>query len=141
MTQNAFIKHDMPIRVARPTQNLAVAEHFYVTGLGLAVLYRSEAADNDPCELGSLLMLGIPGAAWHLELVHNPHHPLLPAPTAEDLLVLYLGKPVDPLLLAHLEAAGGERVIAANPYWDRWGVTVLDPDGYRLVLCERQWNP
>ncbi|MHB8296804.1 MAG: VOC family protein, partial [Acidimicrobiales bacterium] len=26
-----------------------------------------------------------------------------------------------------------------NPYWDRWGVTIEDPDGYRLVLSHRTW--
>jgi len=23
--------------------------------------------------------------------------------------------------------------------WDRWGVTIADPDGYRLVLSSRSW--
>lgn len=27
----------------------------------------------------------------------------------------------------------------ANPYWDTWAVTFLDPDGYRLVLSNRSW--
>ncbi|MGV9639711.1 hypothetical protein [Streptomyces sp. NPDC003514] len=27
----------------------------------------------------------------------------------------------------------------SNPYWNKWGVTVEDPDGYRLVLCTRAW--
>ncbi|MEV4098267.1 hypothetical protein [Streptosporangium saharense] len=28
-----------------------------------------------------------------------------------------------------------------NPYWDAHGVTLTDPDGYRLVLSTRSWNP
>ncbi|AWT36403.1 hypothetical protein GCM10008956_14900 [Deinococcus arenae] len=32
------------------------------------------------------------------------------------------------------------RVTAPNPSWDRWGVTMRDPDGGRLVLCERTWR-
>jgi hypothetical protein len=35
---------------------------------------------------------------------------------------------------------GEDRVVAArNPYWDRWGVTIADPDGYRLVLSSLSW--
>ncbi|MFD7700951.1 VOC family protein, partial [Streptomyces caelestis] len=26
-----------------------------------------------------------------------------------------------------------------NPYWDTWGVTLQDPDGYLLVLSTRTW--
>jgi hypothetical protein len=35
--------------------------------------------------------------------------------------------------------AGGTRVSARNPYWDRWGITIADPDGYRLVLSTLSW--
>ena len=33
-------------------------------------------------------------------------------------------------------AAGVEPVPALNPYWERMGVTVLDPDGRRVVLAQ-----
>jgi hypothetical protein len=29
--------------------------------------------------------------------------------------------------------------LARNPYWDRWGITIADPDGYRLVLSTLSW--
>ncbi|GGY35218.1 hypothetical protein [Streptomyces djakartensis] len=87
----------------------------------------------------ALLMLGPPGAAWHIELTHDPDNPLEPTPTADDLLVLYLGEPADESLIGRLVAAGGIRVPAHNPYWDEHGVTITDPDGYRLVLCSRTW--
>ncbi len=83
----------------------------------------------------ALLMLGWPDAGWHLELVHDPA--VAPAPTAEDLLVLYLDGPVAPAAVQRLIAAGGRRVAARNPYWDEWGVTIADPDGYLLVLSTR----
>ncbi len=53
--------------------------------------------------------------------------------------MLYLDGPVDHEAVDALVDAGGKRTTARNPYWDRWGVTVTDPDGYRLVLCERSW--
>ena len=33
-----------------------------------------------------------------------------------------------------LEVTTG-RIESANPYWNRWGQTFLDPDGYRLVVA------
>lgn len=81
-------------------------------------------------------MLGWRTAAWHLELVAAGTPP---TPTEHDLLVLYLGEPVDEALIERLEAAGGTRV-DQGPYWNRWGVSVRDPDGYRLVLTRREWS-
>jgi hypothetical protein len=50
---------------------------------------------------------------------------------------LYLGEPVGDALIRRLVSAGGRVVPARNPYWERWGVTIADPDGYRLVLSRR----
>jgi len=85
-------------------------------------------------------MLGWPDADWHLELVHEPARPVEPRPTEEDLLVIYVDGPVPEGLVTRLEQHGGKRVSSPNPYWNEWGVTIEDPDGYRLVLCERAWS-
>lgn len=127
------------IRIARPSRDLAAAERFWVQGLGLGVLHRGEgdhaAGEHD------LLMVGLPDAPWHLELVGGPEQaPLEPRPSAEDLLVVYLDGPVSEALVATLAEHGGRRVPSPNPYWNEWGVTVEDPDGYRLVLCSRGWS-
>jgi uncharacterized glyoxalase superfamily protein PhnB len=42
--------------------------------------------------------------------------------------------------LARLERAGVAPVRAHNPYWDVHGVTVEDPDGYRVVLHRGPWR-
>ena len=127
---------EVAVRIARPCTDLAAAERFYVDGLGLDLLHRI-AADG-PGE-HDLLIVGRRDAAWHLELVGGAGLDVEPAPTREDLLVLYLGAPLDEALTARLTAAGG-RVVSQGPYWDRWGVTVEDPDGYRLVLSTRTWS-
>ncbi|MFI5841234.1 VOC family protein [Catenuloplanes sp. NPDC051500] len=114
------------LRLARPTRDLPAVRRFYTEGLGLDVLFHKE---------GELVMVGAPGAAWHLELVAGG----TPTPADEDLLVLYLDGPVDEALVERLVAAGGRRV-SQGEYWDRWGVTVADPDGYRLVLSTRAWS-
>jgi catechol 2,3-dioxygenase-like lactoylglutathione lyase family enzyme len=125
------------VRIARPSRDLAAAERFWVDGLGLEVLFRADGS----AEGGhALLMVGWPDAAWHLELVGDPEGQTPPAPTEEDLLVLYLDGQADDAVVRRLTGAGGTRVAARNPYWDRWGVTIADPDGYRLVLSSRSWS-
>jgi len=124
------------LRIARPSRDLRAAERFWVDGLGLDVLFRAgEGAGGSQ----ALLMVGWPGAAWHLELVADPHGATRPAPTEEDLLVLYLDGVIEDDVVSRLIDAGGTRVTARNPYWERWGVTIADPDGYRLVLSSRTW--
>lgn len=129
------------LRIARPSRNLAAAERFWTDGLGLDVLFRKGPEPGvGPGSEYALLMVGGRDAPWHLELAADPHHPVQPEPTDEDLLVLYLDGPVPDGLVGRLERSGGRRVPARNPYWDEWGVTVEDPDGYRLVLCTRGWS-
>jgi catechol 2,3-dioxygenase-like lactoylglutathione lyase family enzyme len=128
------------IRIARPCRDFNAAERFYVTGLGLKVLWRSGPAHE--VEGGhELLMLGWPGAAWHLELVlvADGEVAIAPRPTEEDLLVIYVDGSIEPGVVERLVENGGERVRHSNDYWEKWGVTVRDPDGYLLVLSQRGW--
>ncbi|MFE5662283.1 VOC family protein [Streptomyces sp. NPDC056431] len=125
------------VRVARPSRDLAAAERFYVDGLGLEVQWRTTERVSGKHDL---LMVGPEGGGWHFELTRDPEHPVEPAPTVEDLFVVYLGAPVEEAQVERLLAAGGTRVAAHNPYWDEHGVTVEDPDGYQLVLCSRTWG-
>ncbi|MFJ2935744.1 VOC family protein [Streptomyces sp. NPDC087219] len=125
------------VRVARPSRDLAAAERFYVDGLGLEVQWRTTERVSGKHDL---LMVGPTGGGWHFELTRDPEHPVEPTPTVEDLFVVYLGAPVEEAQVERLLAAGGTRVAAHNPYWDEYGVTVEDPDGYQLVLCSRTWG-
>jgi catechol 2,3-dioxygenase-like lactoylglutathione lyase family enzyme len=125
------------VRIARPSRDLSAVERFWVGGLGLEVLFR---ADEEAEGGHALLMVGWPGAAWHLELVGDPHGETPPAPTEEDLLVLYLDGSADDDVIARLTAAGGRKVTARNAYWEEQGVTIADPDGYLLVLSGRSWS-
>jgi catechol 2,3-dioxygenase-like lactoylglutathione lyase family enzyme len=117
------------VRLARPCRDLAAVRRFYVEGLGLEVLWEGAGPH-------AIVMVGWPQASWHIELVGGSGAE--PAPTEQDLLVLYLAGPVDEDLVRRLETNGGTRV-SQGEYWDRWGVTVADPDGYRLVLSSRSW--
>lgn len=134
------IEQTAHVQIARPSRGLAAAARFWIEGLGMRVLYRATSVPGDPDHAHDLLMVGWPAVRWRLELVRGPAAPVEPRPTVEDLLVVYLDGPVDEEVVSRLERAGGRRAPANNPYWDRFGVTIEDPDGYRLVLCERSWR-
>src|SRR5438876_61568 len=73
------------MRVARPTDNLDEVTKFYRDGLGFAELSRFE--DHDGFDG---VMLGLPGAPYHLEFTKARGHRAGRAPTADNLLVFYL---------------------------------------------------
>jgi catechol 2,3-dioxygenase-like lactoylglutathione lyase family enzyme len=123
------------LRVARACSDLAQARRFYCDGLGLAVL--TEFAGHDGFDG---LIVGLPGAGWHLELV-DEQGKRVALPSAEDLIVLYEPDPVAfEARLLRLREAGFESVPSNNPYWDRCGVTFAGPDGYRTVIAHRDWT-
>jgi catechol 2,3-dioxygenase-like lactoylglutathione lyase family enzyme len=123
------------LRVARACSDLAQARRFYCDALGLSVL--AEFADHDGFDG---LIVGLPGAGWHLELVVE-HGATVARPAAEDLIVLYEpDRAAYELRLQRLRAMGAAVVPSNNPYWDRCGVTFEGPDGYRTVLANRAWT-
>jgi catechol 2,3-dioxygenase-like lactoylglutathione lyase family enzyme len=125
------------LRVARPTDDLEAVVKFYRDGLGLTELYRF--ADHDGFDG---VMLGLPGAPYHLEFTRAHGHRAGRAPTPDNLLVFYLPDPAQWRdAVARFERAGYEPVPSFNPYWDRLGITFEDPDGYRVVLQRDAWEP
>lgn len=121
----------MQVRIARQTADLAAVVAFYRDGLGLAEI--DGFTDHDGY---SGVMLDLPGTGTHLEFTETAHSGV-PAPHPESLIVVYLGdrREVDRLV----SRARATVVPSTNPYWDRIGVTILDPDGFRVVLVERSW--
>lgn len=118
------------VRVARPTDRLDEVVRFYRDGLGLA-------------EIGSFaghagytgVMLGLPGAAYHLEFTAHDEGSPCPAPTRDNLLVFYIpDRAARDLIVGRLAAMGYVEVPPENPYWQSQGVTIADPDGWRVVL-------
>jgi catechol 2,3-dioxygenase-like lactoylglutathione lyase family enzyme len=123
------------LRVARPTDDLDALLAFYRDGLGLELLYRFE--DHDGFDG---MMLGAPGAAYHLEFTRAAGHPAGRAPTQDNLIVFYLpDSAVWAASVERMRKAGYEPVKSFNPYWDVRGVTFEDPDGYRVVLQNAAW--
>ena len=120
------------LRVARPVTDIPRAEAQY-SALGLSTLYKFE--DHSGFDG---VMLGVPKAAWHLELVMCE---VKPTPTEEDLLVFYFPDATEwKERCEALEKSGWNRVKSANPYWEDKGKTYADADGYRVVIQQYDWT-
>ena len=120
--------------MARPTDQLASIEKFYSADLGLRVLYRFENHNGYDG-----IMLGLPGTDYHLEFTSHVDGSACPAPTRDNLLVLYFHNDAQMYdAVERLGAAGHEPVAAENPFWATAGaLTFEDPDGWRVVLVPK----
>jgi catechol 2,3-dioxygenase-like lactoylglutathione lyase family enzyme len=124
------------LRVARPTDDLDAVIRFYRDGLGFTVLGGFQNHDGFDG-----VMLGPPGAAYHLEFTHKAGHPAGRAPTEDNLLVFYVPDPEGwRRVIARMVQHGYPPVASFNPYWDRHGRTFEDPDGYRVVIQNAVWT-
>lgn len=126
----------LTLRIARPTDQLDAMAAFYREGLGLLELasFRGHAGFDG-------VILGFPGAPWHLELTQAHGHTVGPAPSPDHLLTFYFPEETAlAVAFSRLEAAGHRPVKSFNPYWDNHGVSFEDPDGYRVVLHRGAWG-
>ena len=124
------------LRIARPSDDLDRLLPFYIDGVGLRLLTRFE--DHDGFDG---VMLGLPGAPYHLEFTRAQGHAAGRAPTQDNLLVFYLPERAAwQEAVKRMRTAGFQPVPAFNPYWDREGATFEDPDGYRVVFQNSLWK-
>jgi len=123
------------LRVARPSDNLDALRPFYEHGLGfnlLACFQNHDGFDG--------MIFGHENAPYHLEFTCARGHAAGRAPTLENLLVLYIPDQDQwQAAVRRMRNAGFEPVPASNPYWDQFGKTFEDPDGYRVVLQRSVW--
>lgn len=123
------------LRVARPVSDLGRTEDMYRRGLGLRVIGRFD--DHDGFDG---VLLATRESSYHFEFTRARAHPVDPAPTVEDLIVLYIADEREwRALCADMVAAGFRVVESFNPYWDLRGRTYEDGDGYRVVLQNAGW--
>ena len=124
------------LRIARPTDHLANVVRFYRDGAGL-----SEIGSFQDHEGFDGVMLGVPGASYHLEFTRQRGHTVGHASTKENLLVFYLPSRQEwQAAIDRMTEAGYAPVASYNPYWDRSGCTFEDPDGYRVVFQNATWG-
>jgi catechol 2,3-dioxygenase-like lactoylglutathione lyase family enzyme len=122
----------MQLRVARHTKRLDQLVAFYRDGIGLAEIGGFGGHDGYDG-----VFLAIPGTGAHLEFTAGGEH-AVPAPHPESLLVLYLGEVG--AVQDVMRRLSVEPVSPANPYWAAHGITVEDPDGFRVVLVPERWT-
>jgi catechol 2,3-dioxygenase-like lactoylglutathione lyase family enzyme len=133
---NPEIKDDnwpvVQVRIARPTDQLEKVIAFYAEGLGLRILGSFKAHEGYDG-----VMLGLPGFPYHLEFTSHANSSTCPAPSKDNLLVLYIpDKPAINAIENRLKSMGYFAVAPENPYWLAKGLTFEDPDGWRVVLMQ-----
>lgn len=117
-------------RIARPTNQLEKLIDFYEKGLGLERIgefWQHEGYDG--------IMLGLPDNQYHIEFTQSEEIMELPHPTKEHLFVFYVANRFErDKIVNRLACLGYQEAEPENPYWGRGGVTIEDPDGWRIVL-------
>lgn len=121
------------VRIARPTDRFDEVIRFYTEGLRLKEIGRFSGHDGYDG-----IMLGLPEAAFHLEFTSHAHGSPCPAPTKDNLLVFYIADKTQRNAMAErLTAMGYPIVEPDNSYWQTHGITIEDPDGWRIVLMNK----
>ncbi|MEI5909269.1 VOC family protein [Bacillus spongiae] len=117
-------------RIARPTDNFEQVIKFYEEGLGLK---RIGSFQNHDGYDG--VMFGLPDVKYHLEFTRHISGSPCPAPTKDNLLVFYIPE-INEInkISSRLSLLGYQEVSPENPYWKEKGMTIEDPDGWRIVL-------
>lgn len=126
--------HVAQVRIARPTDQLIEIEKFYCEGIGLKKIgsFQGHAGYTG-------IMIGLPNASYHLEFTQHIDGSPCPAPTKDNLLVLYMPY-IESIhrIAERLKRMGYLQVQPENPYWEEKGITIEDPDGWRLVLMNTE---
>ncbi len=122
----------MRFRYARHSNDLKALTRFYTEVIGLDII-----GTIDDHEGYSAVFLRLPGLDWHLEFTASKdpadHHP-----DPEDLMVFYTGSDEELRAIARdSDRLGYKRRTSKNPYWQRNGIELLDPDGFGLVISKR----
>ncbi|WP_430788056.1 VOC family protein [Virgibacillus flavescens] len=118
------------IRIARPTDKFEEVIDFYEYGLGL-----KRITDFTGHRGYTGVIYGLPGVEYHLEFTKHVDGSPCPAPSEDNLLVLYIPEKNEiDQIYNRLQKMGYKAVPPENRYWEEKGITVADPDGWRVVL-------
>ncbi|MEZ4704066.1 MAG: VOC family protein [Bdellovibrionota bacterium] len=132
-----MITENVVVRIARPAKDLTQTKKFYHELLGLPIL--GEFIDHDGFDG---LMIGFENHTHHLEFTVEKDATFNVFSHTEDLIVFYIPD-LDQWsqTVQRLKEQKVPCVPSSNPYWDLHGLTFEDPNGYRVVLCKKTWEP
>lgn len=126
----------MKFRVARHTNDMQAMIDFYTNVIGLEVTDSFE--DHNGGYNG--VILGHPISEWELEFTTSStaaNHTF----DQDDNLVFYAKNEKEyNEFMQRIAENNVETTQAANPYWNEFGVTVQDPDGYNVIVSNRLFN-
>ncbi|MDA7803763.1 VOC family protein [Crocinitomix sp.] len=126
----------MKFRIARHTNLLPPIIDFYTKIIGLKVLGKFQSHQGYDG-----VFIGRPDAfeqtnGWHLEFTVSwiqPHHQA----DEDDLLVFYPNTQAEfALIEKNIKQANIKPIRPKNPYWKLKGITILDPDGFGVVIVD-----
>lgn len=81
------------------------------------------------------VMFGLPHADYHLEFTQYEGESTAPILHPDSLLVFYVPNGDElAAITSKLKHMGYQEVESENPYWSNGGVTIEDPDGWRIVF-------
>lgn len=119
----------MTFRIARHCNNLKSIIEFYTQVIGLKVLGSFENHDNyDGVFLGKV------GLDWHLEFttsLEQSKHQF----DEDDILVFYPSSQQEyETIINNIKQNNISILKAKNPYWNKNGILIQDPEGYNVVI-------
>lgn len=119
----------MPFRYARHTADLYKIEKFYTEIVGLEKLGGFENHDGYDG-----IFLGYKDSNWHLEFTTSDEKPISKF-DEDDCLVFYVNSEIEhEKLKQNILKNSISLEIAKNPYWRENGITISDPDGFKVVF-------
>lgn len=125
----------MIFRTARHTNNLVAIIDFYCRVIGLEVLGSFE--DHDGYDG---VFIGRKEQNWHLEFTtsnDNASHVF----DDDDILVFYSESITEFEQFRNRIAEFGIKTYEPkNPYWERNGILLKDPDGYNVIVSNQKAN-
>ena len=121
----------MDFRLARHTNNLNSIIEFYTNVLDFDILGQFENHENYDG-----VFLGKQGLDWHLEFTTSSdkaEH----TTDEDDALVFYpKTKTAYGVILSNIQKFKLVKLQSKNPYWNRYGIMIKDPDGFYVIVSD-----
>lgn len=119
----------MKFRFARHTNDLDKIKSFYINVLGFQLLDEFTNHDNYDG-----IFIGKPNLDWHLEFTKS-NEIVHFAFGNEDYLVLYPKNILEyNSIIDKIHKNKIELLDSKNPYWNKNGTIILDPDGFGIII-------